>query len=158
MDFTLREYQDADFDVLWQIDQECFSPGISYTRAELSSHMRARGSLTLVAVTRPMRGKVAEESRILGFILAHIISGGTGHIITIDVLPKGRRRGIGSALLDAAEQRLREGGCVRIRLEAAVDNLSALAFYKRHRYEEIKKIPGYYSNGVDALLLEKRLA
>ena len=49
------------------------------------------------------------------------------------------------------------GKCSTVRLETAVDNISALSFYKRHGYHVIKVIPRYYSNGVDALLLEKDL-
>ena len=28
--FTVRDFQPADFDTLWNIDQTCFAPGISY--------------------------------------------------------------------------------------------------------------------------------
>ena len=42
-----------------------------------------------------------------------------------------------------------------VRLETAVDNSSALSFYKRHGYDVLRAIPHYYSNGVDALVLEK---
>ena len=80
-----------------------------------------------------------------------------GHIITIDVLREARRHRIGSALLAAAEVRLRAANCKAVRLETAVDNASAISFYKRHAYDVIKVIPHYYSNGLDALLLEKDL-
>ena len=80
-----------------------------------------------------------------------------GHIITIDVRPQARRRHIGSALLEGAENRLRATNCHAVRLETAVDNASAISFYKRHGYDVIKVIPHYYSNGLDALLLEKKL-
>jgi ribosomal protein S18 acetylase RimI-like enzyme len=43
-------------------------------------------------------------------------------------------------------------------LETAVDNVPALSFYKRHGYDVIRTWPRYYSNGVDALLLEKDLS
>jgi len=80
-----------------------------------------------------------------------------GHIITIDVLREARRHHIGSALLAAAEEKLRATKCRTVRLETAVDNASAISFYKRHAYDVIKVIPLYYSNGLDALLLEKNL-
>jgi ribosomal protein S18 acetylase RimI-like enzyme len=38
-----------------------------------------------------------------------------------------------------------------------VDNAVALAFYKRHQYSVVKTIPRYYSNGVDAFVLEKEI-
>jgi ribosomal protein S18 acetylase RimI-like enzyme len=44
-----------------------------------------------------------------------------------------------------------------VELETAVDNLSALSFYKRHAYSVVRTFPRYYSNGVDALVLQKDL-
>ena len=68
-----------------------------------------------------------------------------------------RRCGIGSKLLGAAEDRLRAANCRSVTLETAVDNQSALAFYKRHGYFLVKTIPRYYSNDMDAFVLEKEL-
>jgi ribosomal protein S18 acetylase RimI-like enzyme len=73
------------------------------------------------------------------------------------VLQEARRLGVGSQLLTAAEERLRKLKCNSVSLETAVDNQSALFFYKRHGYFTVKTIPRYYSNGVDALVLQKDL-
>lgn len=99
----------------------------------------------------------AAGKTILGFIVTESSRRGAGRIITIDVRAEARRHRVGSTLLQAAEARLRSSGCHSVRLETAVDNTSALAFYKRHGYDVIQTIPHYYSNGVDALLLEKDL-
>jgi ribosomal-protein-alanine N-acetyltransferase len=61
-------------------------------------------------------------------------------------------------LLQAAEGRLQTAGSKAVSLETAVDNISALAFYKRHGYNVIETMPRYYSNGVDALRMKKALA
>ena len=66
-------------------------------------------------------------------------------------------RGLDRFLLRAAEDRLRAAGSRAVGLETAVDNLSALSFYKRHGYNVVKTWPRYYSNGVDALVLRKEL-
>ena len=81
-----------------------------------------------------------------------------GHIITIDVVSAARRSGVGSQLLQAAEDRLCADGSRAVGLETAVDNLAAMAFYKRHGYSVIETVPRYYSNGVDALRMKKDLA
>lgn len=163
--FTVRNFQAPDFDTLWRIDQACFPPGISYSRAELRFYIQRRDAFTLVATgdALPKIDSVLEgrkenpASTIAGFIVAEATSHENGHIITIDVLSTARRFGVGSLLLRAAEERLRSTGCTAVELEAAVDNLSALAFYKRHGYHVIRTSPRYYSNGVDALVMEKRL-
>jgi [ribosomal protein S18]-alanine N-acetyltransferase len=153
VEFTLRDYRPADFEVLWNIDQQCFAPGIAYSKRELAIYIRRRGSFTLVA-------EIAEtpnhSSPIAGFIVAEA-SRNIGHIISIDVLPDSRRLGLGSKLLLAAENRLGSLACRNVVLETAVDNTSALGFYKRHHYAVLKVSPRYYSNGVDALVLGKRL-
>ncbi len=172
MPFTIRDFQPADFDTLWRIDQDCFPPGISYSRTELKFYMRRRRSFTLVAVdaapsaiatTVPDSRKDGKHSPaiapagIAGFIVAEADGRGHGHIITIDVIAAARRSGVGSLLLTAAEDRLQAAGCPSVELETAVDNISALSFYKRHAYSVIKTFPRYYSNGVDALVLQKDL-
>ena len=166
VEFTLRDFRREDFDTLWRIDQECFLPGISYSQLELAAYIRRWGSFTLVAEStgRKVNGmsrdgrREAEPSTVtLGFIVAEAGRRGTGHIITIDVLPAARRFGVGSKLLSAAEDRLRAIKCRRVFLETAVDNQAALAFYKKHGYSLTKTIPRYYSNGVDAVVLQKDL-
>ena len=147
--FVIRDFRPEDFETLWQIDQECFPPGISYSRQELKAYVRRRGSFTAIAAN-------AADQKIVGFIVAH--GGLSGHIITIDVVRPARRSGVGSLLLRAAEDRLREGGSKAVGLETAVDNAVALAFYKRHGYRVVGTWPRYYSNGVDALVLRKNLA
>jgi len=159
VEFVLRDFRRDDFETLWQIDQECFLPGIAYSRLELAAYIRLRSAFTVVAEPAAANNARAIESRskVLGFIVAQATRRGVGHILTIDVPPSSRRLGIGSGLLAAAEERLRAASCHSMVLETAVDNSSALAFYKRHGYSVVKTIPRYYSNGVDAFVLEKEL-
>jgi ribosomal-protein-alanine N-acetyltransferase len=158
VNFALREFRGEDFDSLWRIDQECFAPGIAYSRLELAAYIRFPGAFTMVAEALG-EGPKADESNpiILGFIVAQARRRGVGHILTIDVPPASRRLGVGSRLMTAAEDRLGSSGCHSVVLETAVDNSSALAFYKRHGYCVEKTMPRYYSNGVDAFVLEKPL-
>ena len=149
MDCTLRDADSRDFETLWRIDQQCFIPGIAYSQRELAAYMSLRGAFTSVAID--------PESKIVGFLVATIRRNGIGHVITIDVLKEVRRLGVGSLLLSAAEERLRKLNCDTVSLETAVDNQSALFFYKQHGYFTVKTIPRYYSNGVDALVLQKDL-
>jgi [ribosomal protein S18]-alanine N-acetyltransferase len=143
---VIREFHPDDFEMLWKMDQECFAPGIAYDKQELRSFILRKGAVTLIAV---------DGEQIQGFIVVQ--SGSTGHVVTIDVSPLFRRSGVGSLLLEAAENRLAANGSREIGLEAAVDNVGALSFYKRHGYSIVRTWPRYYSNGVDALVLTKKL-
>jgi [ribosomal protein S18]-alanine N-acetyltransferase len=159
VEFVLREFRREDFESLWRIDQACFVPGIAYSRLELAAYIRLRGAFTVVAERLGDKGEASPGalSEVLGFIVAQATRRAQGHILTIDVAPGNRHFGIGSKLLTAAEARLGAAACHRVVLETAVDNAAALAFYKRHQYSVVKTIPRYYSNGVDAFVMEKEL-
>jgi ribosomal protein S18 acetylase RimI-like enzyme len=58
-----------------------------------------------------------------------------GLVENLYVVPECRGQGIGSALLSAAERRLRERGVDAISLEAMAANEPARRFYRRHGYE-----------------------
>jgi len=166
--FEIRDFHPDDFETLWRIDQECFPPGISYSKAELKTYMRRPGSFTLVAagvgdpeVDRQSENhkshgalSIPKSASVAGFIVAEAQKH-AGHIITIDVVAAERKNGLGSRLLAAAEERLQKQRCRSVELETAVDNVAAISFYKRHGYHVVAAIPHYYSNGVDALVLEK---
>ncbi len=156
----LRDFRAEDFETVWNIDQVCFAPGVSYTREELAAYMETPGAFTLVAESTDhgtADGASATARAIVGFLVAHANRYGRGHLVTIDVLPDARRFGVGSRLIGTAEERLRQAKCKFVVLETSVDNQSALAFYKRHQYFLVKTVPRYYANGVDAFVLQKDL-
>ena len=156
--FTMRDFRPQDFETLWAIDQKCFVAGIAYSRRELSAYMRRSGAFTMVAENSGGDGDASPGSPAIGgFIVAESNRRGAGHIITIDVLPEHRRSGLGSMLLSTAEERLRSAGCRSTQLEAAVNNLSAIRFYKRHGYDIVATRPRYYPGGLNAFVLQKEL-
>src|SRR6266852_2298619 len=105
--FRIRQFEKADFDTLWRIDQACFDPQLAYSRPELAFYIRRPGSFTLVAAD--------QGGAIQGFIVTETRRQ-TGHIITIDVVSEARRDGVGSALLLAAEEKLLRAGAVTVAL------------------------------------------
>ena len=64
MPFVIRDLKPDDFETLWRLDQECFPPGISYSKQELKAYMRRRGAFTLVAAD-------SDEGDVAGFIVVH---------------------------------------------------------------------------------------
>jgi len=150
--FTLRAAVPEDFPFLYALDQACFAPGISWSKAELQYFLRYPGNLAVVA---------EEAARVAGFAIAGVQrrrGARVGRLITIDVDPALRRRGIGHLLIETIEERLRTDGVAAILLEVAVDNLAAQEFYVRHGFVKTGRLPGYYLDRIDALVMEKPLA
>lgn len=81
-------------------------------------------------------------------------SEGTGWVATIGVFPAFRRQGIATALLRACEKQL---GLPSVRLSVRRSNDGAAALYYREGYRLVDIWPHYYSDGEDAMVLEKRL-
>jgi [ribosomal protein S18]-alanine N-acetyltransferase len=161
---AIRAASEEEFEQLWQIDQGCFPPGIAYSREELQWYMRRPQAFTLVS---------EQDGQAAGFVLADIAkvrrkappkkqltapaAESVGHVITIDVLARYRREGVGTELLISAEKRLKENGCRTVLLETGVDNDSAIRFYKKHGYTILRTIPRYYMGQLDAFLMGKKL-
>lgn len=149
---SLREYRAGDFERVMEIDRLCFVEGIAYSEREMRHFLTRPTAVRIVA---------HQEGKIQGFIIADRLrrrgSQCIGRIITIDVLPEARRKGIGDRLLTAAEGALKEAGCSHVALETAVDNLGAMHFYKKHGYTGLKILPNYYLDSIDALLMGKEL-
>ena len=124
--------------------------------AEVKHQSQSSSAACETSGTSPA-GSVTPSKPILGYIVAEARRK-TGHIITIDVLPEARRGGLGSALLAAAEEKLAQSRAVEVVLEVAVNNAAAIRFYKQKGYFVEQTLPGYYSNGLDALVMRKSLA
>ncbi len=119
---SLRPFCPGDLEILYRIDQACFPPGVSYSRQELAAFIAHRDSKTWVA---------AAGEQIIGFLVAGRAPQRVGHIVTIDVTEPWRRRNVGTALMNAAENWARAEKLQFVYLETAEDNLAAQAFYKK---------------------------
>lgn len=154
VEFVIRDYRAADFDCLWQIDQLCFPPGIAYTQMDLTGFVMRRKSISLVAeysADNEFTGEIA------GFAVAQPIRN-IGRILTLDILPKARRVGLATRLMQECEKRLRVSGCQQVYLETAVTNEPALRLYHKLGYEILRKLPLYYpTHALDAYLMRKGL-
>lgn len=120
---------------------------------DLAEGQRAFGSHVLAAdnrtaareslVRHAVVGEVLvarEDDRVLGFVSFVPESGGferdvdRGVVENLFVVPGRRSEGIGTALLEAAEERLADAGADLVTLEAMADNEDALRFYRQRGY------------------------
>ena len=144
----LRPFRPDDLQTLYEIDQACFVPGVSYSRKELAAFIGHRHSQTWVA---------EEAGKITGFLIANREPRKILHIVTIDVLKAWRRRGVGSLLMEAAEQWAGDHGLRVIGLETAQDNFAAQRFYEARGYRKVDEIERYYADGTAAWVMMKEL-
>ena len=146
---SLRPFRPDDLEAVFRIDQACFAPGVSYSRQELAAFIQHPSSKTWVATA---------WDQVIGFLVADRAPQRVEHIITIDVAEHWRRRNVGTALMDAAEDWARVQKLRFVFLETAEDNLAAQAFYEQRGYVKLKRIARYYSNGVAAWVMVKALS
>jgi [ribosomal protein S18]-alanine N-acetyltransferase len=146
--FRIRDYRHSDFGALCAIDRQCFSESIAYSPEEMALGLSQPGAFALVA---------EEDGRVDAFALFCQERRHLGHLITIDILPEFRRMGLGRELMELGEQRLRDNGVSRLVLEVDVRNEQAIGFHERLGFAIRRRLPAYYADGGDALLMEKHL-
>ena len=135
---------------LLRIERECFTVE-AYTREYILRLLKSPNAITFLARI---------DSDVAGFVIGLVEGRGTvkiGHIATIDIAVKHRRKGIGLALLKEIECAFLERNIGTVYLEVRADNQAARQLYTRQGYEEKKQLEDYYSSGVTALRLVKNL-
>ena len=141
----LRRVAPEDLPALAALDARCFPPDIRYDE-DLFRLMLGRPCTCFLKTC-------LGRDRIVGFVLATWRSGSTtrGHLVTLDVDPAFRRRGIGTLLLTSAHRHLAEKGLKKVVLEVYSANLEARRFYRRLGYRVSGCVPDYYGPGRHAL-------
>jgi len=132
-----------DLNSLRHIEQVCF-PKDAWPLWDLI------GVLTFPNV---IRLKAMRDDKMIGFAAVDLRpSEQTAWIATIGVLPEYRGRGIGRQLMQACEQQVT---LKSIRLNVRTSNHVAIQLYQDLGYIKIGVWPSYYSDGEEALIMEK---
>jgi ribosomal-protein-alanine N-acetyltransferase len=136
-------------DKLFKIEEQCFDQE-AFTKRQIAYLLSDYNTISLIAKL---------ESEIAGFILAQIeIENDTlfGHIITINVVPAFRKKGIGSKMMQEMEAILKQKGISECHLEVREDNSPALKLYQNSGYQKIGRLEKYYGKA-HGLYLKKNL-
>jgi len=139
MAMTIEDASIRYLDRLYEIEMECFGKE-AFTKQQIAYLLTDYSSIGLVA-------KV--DDKIIGFIIGRIHverKSVIGHILTIDVSPKHRRKGVAQGLLQEIERIFREKGVEVCYLEAREDNIAALNLYQKSGYRKIGRLKNYYRN------------
>ena len=95
------------------------------------------------------------ELKIIKFGFSGLIK--KGRIVSLAVLPKFRRHGIGEALVKRAMVGMRLYDAKQCFLEVRESNLPAIKLYKRLGFDVVRIIHSYYNDGEDALMMNQEL-
>jgi ribosomal protein S18 acetylase RimI-like enzyme len=155
VEVMLRAFRPSDLEAAFQLDQQCFPPGIAYSLEELRQFVTAGSAFAIVAE------RTGEPAAIIaGFLVARQSRwrrSKSAQIVTIDVAADARRNGVATQLMDAAETHYAQAGCASIALEVAVNNPGAQQFYRQRGYSPIGLRRGYYGGVLDAWSMSKAL-
>jgi ribosomal-protein-alanine N-acetyltransferase len=147
--YDVRPLTVAQLDECWRLDQRCFIDGEAYSRETFEYLLTSPESVSYRAVT--MAGTM------VGFIVGIVEPDATGHITTLGVAPEHRRRGIAQRMLLKVEEGFRRRGVRIARLEVRSVNTGAQDLYIKLGFAVTQRLPRYYSNGGDGLLMIKSL-
>ncbi len=154
--FRLRKFKPDDLQAVMQINRETLPENYSdYFFMDLYERF-------------PETFVVAElEDRVVGYIMCRVEVGLSnfglgglirkGHVVSIAVLPRSRRKGVAQALINTALEGMQYYKAKQCYLEVRVTNDAGIALYKKLGFEVSRTIHGYYSDGEDAYVMSKKL-
>ncbi len=147
MEITIETASIRLLDKLFEIEEQCFDQE-AFSKRQISYLLTGYNTIALVAKA---------NSNIVGFIIAQVeIENDNlyGHIITINVAPSYRKKGIGRKMLKETESLLKQKGIPECHLEVREDNSAALHLYQNSGYQKISKLERYYGKA-NGLYLKK---
>ncbi|NIR86675.1 ribosomal protein S18-alanine N-acetyltransferase [Candidatus Bathyarchaeota archaeon] len=150
MSVSIQQATVNDLETLYEIERECFTIE-AFTKEQIAYLLQNSNCVSLVAQI---------DDEIAGFIIGLTYLGNKvriGHIYTIDVAVKHRRKGIGLRLLQELERIFAEKGVETCYLEVRIDNVAARELYRKQGYTETGRLKGYYPKGVHGVNLKKKL-
>jgi len=150
--FSLRQFNTKDLESVIEINRICLPE--NYASFFFLDTFRSCPTAFLVAEVGP---------RIVGYIMCRIEHGFSdirrlkfvrkGHIISVAVLPDYRRANIASELVKRALVALREMNADECYLEVRGANESALMLYEKLKFSLARRVPHYYADGAEALVM-----
>ncbi|MGB9676462.1 MAG: ribosomal protein S18-alanine N-acetyltransferase [Candidatus Bathyarchaeales archaeon] len=139
MQVTIEDASLKHLDKLYEVETRCFEKE-AFTKQQIASLLASYNAVGLIAKL---------NGEIVGFVIGMLYreNGKTvGHVLTVDVLPEHRRKGIGLRLLKEIEDIFKSKGAGSCVLEAREDNIAALRLYQKLGYKKVTKLRYYYGN------------
>ena len=159
MEYLIRHAELSDLDEIYSIEKACFDERDAFVEQVFHYFLiRPKMEIFLVATN---------NEAILGFIIVQPKSRFHYTIVTIDVLPEWRRKGIGRKLMLEIEKEIisthRRGNGVSNEVEAQIElvvfeqNTAAKILYEKLDYEKTRTIKNYYSKNRNGIEMIKKI-
>lgn len=97
------------------------------------------------------------DNIVVGYIIFWIRYEDEGHIISLAVDEKYRKKNMGRELVGYAIDIFTKCDVREIKLEVRIENKGARKFYKKIGFEEKKVLKNYYEDGEDAVIMRKEV-
>ncbi|MEO0098221.1 MAG: ribosomal protein S18-alanine N-acetyltransferase [candidate division WOR-3 bacterium] len=136
---------EKDLDGVLEIEKENFK--FPWKREIFLSDLNRKSAYCLVA---------KKKGLVLGYIII-LQALDEFHLANISVKKGYQRQGIGSALMNEMLKIAQENGIKSIYLEVRKSNLPAQRFYEKFGFTFTYTRKGYYEDGEDALIYEKKI-
>jgi [ribosomal protein S18]-alanine N-acetyltransferase len=145
---SIREARPRDLEAIGRLENESFESD-RVSRRSLREFLRAPHRPVTVAII---------DDELAGYVLVSLRKGGRAlRIYSLAVGARFARRGVGRALLQAAEAYGRRHRREALTLEVRYDNVSAIALYESCGFRQFGEHTHYYADGATALRYEKPL-
>ncbi|MXV61421.1 ribosomal protein S18-alanine N-acetyltransferase [Natronorubrum sp. JWXQ-INN-674] len=145
---SIRPAERADLLAVVRIENESFAQPWPYDAFE--RFLDEPGFLVAVRGDREVAGYIVAD-------VAQTFGRQLGHIKDIAVHPDHRGTGIGSALLSRAIAVLTARGADSVKLEVRRSNEGAKRLYRKFGFEPLRRVPNYYENDEDAIVMLRKL-
>src|SRR5438067_143271 len=136
-DVVLREYGPGDWKAMHALDVVCFEAPFRFSQREMRRLAEERRSVTVLAEA---------EGELAGFCIAHR-ENKWAYVVTLDVAPEWRRRGLAARLMSDVEEEVRATGAMGMALHVYNGNSGAIRFYERMGYSRVGIAEGFYGRG-----------
>ncbi len=149
MEIRIETANFKQLDKLYTIEEQCFNEE-AFSRQQIAYLLTDYNTIALAA---------KNNTDIAGFIIAQIeVEDSTefGHIVTLNIPPNYRKKGVATKLLQEIQSLLKHRGINECRLEVREDNHAAIKLYQKLGYQTVGKLERYYGKK-HGLYLKKTL-
>ena len=145
-ELVIRTAGEADLDSILQIEERCYPDP---WERETFREILAAGVFAVSCAQL--------NGRVVGFFVCRYSREGWAELSNLAVDPDFHNRGFGGLLLDEFMLLGVAKGCLLFVLQVRPGNISARRLYEARGFRVEKRLPGYYADGEDALLMICRL-